>query len=49
MPLVLERKVGEAILIGETIRVTVVKFRGKGKVKLMIEAPKDVNISRDPS
>ena len=43
--LVLTRKVGEKIWIGEDICLTVVQV-DRGKVRLGIEAPKDVNIRR---
>ena len=37
--------VGEAIVIGDDVRVTVVEVRG-GKVRLGIEAPEDVTVDR---
>ena len=43
--LVLSRKVGEDLMIGDNIRVTVVKINGKS-IRLGIEAPNDVNIRR---
>jgi len=43
--LVLSRKVGQTILIGDTISVTVVEV-GQGSVRLGVEAPKDVTIVR---
>ncbi|OAI55166.1 hypothetical protein AYO44_00175 [Planctomycetaceae bacterium SCGC AG-212-F19] len=43
--LVLSRKIGEQIIIGNDIRVTVVDVKG-GRVKLGIEAPTDVGIFR---
>jgi carbon storage regulator len=43
--LVLSRKIGETIIIGNDIRVTVVDVKG-GRVKLGIEAPSDVGIFR---
>jgi carbon storage regulator len=43
--LVLSRKIGEQIVIGNDIRVTVVDVKG-GRVKLGIEAPTDVGIFR---
>ena len=43
--LVLSRKVGEVIHIGNGIHLTVVEIRGD-KVRLGIEAPKDVSIWR---
>lgn len=44
--LVLSRKVGERILIGRNIVVTVVKTAGN-RVRLGIEAPDDVVIHRE--
>jgi carbon storage regulator len=44
--LVLTRKPGESIVIGQGIVVTVVKV-GPGRVKLGIEAPQDVRVDRD--
>jgi carbon storage regulator len=43
--LVLSRKTGEEIVIGQDIRVTVVDVKG-GKVKIGIQAPDDVAIFR---
>lgn len=44
--LVLSRKLGEKILIGENICVTVVDI-DRGKIRLGIEAPMDVPIFRE--
>ncbi|OAI48450.1 hypothetical protein AYO44_06965 [Planctomycetaceae bacterium SCGC AG-212-F19] len=44
--LVLTRKVGEAICVGENIRIVVVDIRG-GKVRLGIAAPDDVIVDRE--
>jgi carbon storage regulator len=44
--LVLSRKVGEKIYIGENIVVTVAEI-DRGRVRLGIEAPRDVPIWRD--
>lgn len=43
--LVLSRKVGEEILIGDNISITVVKSQG-GKVRIGISAPEEVAIRR---
>lgn len=44
--LVLTRKIGESIQIGENIRITVVDVEG-GCVKLGIDAPRSVSVHRD--
>ena len=44
--LVLSRKPGERILIGNDVAVTVVEIR-PGRVKIGIEAPQGVSIHRD--
>lgn len=44
--LVLSRKVGERILVGDKVVVTVVRI-GPNAVRLGIEAPRDMNIVRD--
>ena len=44
--LVLSRKVGERILLGDSIRITVVRVSGNG-VRLGIEAPGDVAVVRE--
>jgi carbon storage regulator len=43
--LVLSRKLGETIRIGDDVEVTVVQVN-RGKVRLAIQAPKDVVILR---
>ncbi|MCH5349142.1 MAG: carbon storage regulator [Oscillospiraceae bacterium] len=44
--LVITRKIGEGLRMGESIRVTVVEI-AKDRVKLGIEAPSDVRIIRN--
>lgn len=44
--LVLGRKLGEKILIGDSITITVVDI-DRGKVRLGIEAPRDTPILRE--
>jgi carbon storage regulator len=44
--LVLSRKLGEKILIADNIIITVVDI-DRGKIRLGIEAPRDVPIFRD--
>ncbi|NMA85630.1 MAG: carbon storage regulator CsrA [Epulopiscium sp.] len=43
--LVITRKKGESLLIGDDIEITVVKL-DDGSVKLAIEAPRDITILR---
>jgi len=45
--LVLSRKVGESILISETIRVTVVQSAKNGHTRLGIDAPPEVSVLRE--
>lgn len=44
--LVLSRKPGEKILIGDKVQVTVVRI-GPNTVRLGIDAPRDMNIARE--
>ena len=44
--LILTRKIGETILIGENISITVVEIRGR-QVRLGIEAPTDILVLRE--
>lgn len=44
--LTLERSVGQAILIGRGIRMTVLEIQD-GAVRLCVEAPESVAVSRD--
>lgn len=44
--LVLTRKVGESIQIGENVRLTVLSIQGK-HVKIGIQAPRDVSVHRE--
>ena len=44
--LVLSRKIGETIIIGDTVRVTVVDI-GQGRVKIGIHAPENVSVDRE--
>jgi carbon storage regulator len=43
--LVLTRKIGERIVIGENVVLTVVDIRGN-KVRLAVEAPREVSVHR---
>lgn len=44
--LVLSRKIGETIVIGDTIRITVVDV-GQGRVKIGVQAPHNVSVDRE--
>ncbi len=44
--LVLSRKIGERILVGENVRITVVRV-SNGGVRLGIEAPSGVSVVRE--
>ena len=44
--LVLSRKLGERIMIGENVTVTIVRI-GPNNVRLGIEAPREMNIVRE--
>lgn len=43
--LILTRRTGESIMIGDTVMVKVLGTRG-GQVKIGVEAPKDVQVHR---
>ncbi|MCI8841134.1 MAG: carbon storage regulator [Oscillibacter sp.] len=43
--LILQRRIGESLMIGEEIRVSVVSIEG-GRVRLAISAPPEVSILR---
>ena len=45
--LVLSRKVGESILISESIRITVVQSARNGRIRLGIDAPPEVMVLRE--
>jgi carbon storage regulator len=45
--LVLSRKVGETILINESIRVTVLQSAKNGRIRLGIGAPPEVRVLRE--
>ncbi len=44
--LILQRKAGESLFIGEDIQVTVVSVDPGGRVRLAIEAPREFSILR---
>lgn len=46
MSLVLTRRIGETLLIGENVSVTVIGTQ-RGQVKLAIDAPREVRVDRE--
>lgn len=44
--LILQRKAGESLLIGDQIKVTVVSVEAGGRVRLAIDAPRSMTILR---
>ena len=44
--LILTRKLGESIVIGDNIKVTITDIKN-GQIKLGITAPKDVTVNRE--
>ena len=44
--LVLTRKVGTGIVIGDNIKIQIVKVKGR-QVRLSIDAPKEIKVNRD--
>ena len=44
--LILTRKVGESVLIGDDISISVLSVRGN-QVKLGVQAPKEVSVHRE--
>lgn len=43
--LILNRKAGESIIIGEDIEITILEIE-EGRIKIGIDAPRDINILR---
>ena len=44
--LILTRKVGESLLIGDDVSITILNIRGN-QVKIGVQAPKDVSVPRE--
>lgn len=44
--LILTRRVGESLIIGDNVKVTVLGIKGH-QVRIGIDAPKDVTVHRD--
>ena len=44
--LVLSRAIGEVIMVGDDVEITVLDFKGKEKVRLGIKAPPHVPVHR---
>ena len=45
--LILSRKVGESIQIGDNIKIMVADIDSKGFIKIGIEAPRNITVHRD--
>jgi len=43
--LVLARKCGESIVVGDDVRISVIRVKGN-RVKLAIEAPREISVER---
>lgn len=43
--LILQRKAGESILIGENIKISIIEI-GSDKIKIAVDAPKEIPILR---
>jgi carbon storage regulator len=44
--LILTRKIGESIIIGDNVNITVISHKD-GHIKLGIEAPKEISVHRE--
>jgi carbon storage regulator len=44
--LILSRLIGQSVMIGDHVKVTVLGFHGGGQIRLGFEAPKEVKIHR---
>lgn len=44
--LILTRKIGESLLIGDDVEITVLSIRGS-QVKLGVKAPKEISVHRE--
>ncbi|WGE89957.1 carbon storage regulator CsrA [Actinobacillus arthritidis] len=44
--LILTRKIGESLLIGDNVEITVLSVRGN-QVKLGVKAPKEISVHRE--
>ena len=45
--LILSRKIGESIQIGDNVKILIADMDSKGFVKIGIEAPKNITVHRD--
>jgi len=45
--LILSRKIGESIQIGDNIKILITDMDSKGFIKIGIEAPKNITVHRD--
>lgn len=46
MSLILTRRIGETLCIGDDVRITVISIQGR-QVRFAIEAPRDVSVDRE--
>lgn len=44
--LILTRKIGESLLVGDDVEITVLNIRGN-QVKLGVKAPKEISVHRE--
>lgn len=44
--LVLSRRIGESVVIGDDVTITVLEVKGDGNVRLGIDAPRSVRVHR---
>ncbi len=45
--LVLSRKPGQSLMIGDNIRITIMEIRSDGTVRVGIDAPKEIEVYRE--
>ncbi|NLW23718.1 MAG: carbon storage regulator CsrA [Clostridia bacterium] len=45
--LVLSRKPGQSLMIGDNIRITIMEIRTDGTVRVGIDAPKEIEVYRE--
>ncbi len=45
--LVLSRKPGQSLMIGDSIKITIMEIRSDGTVRVGIDAPKEIEVYRE--